>query len=101
MLSAGSPAARLLERGFVVHESEVVGDKHHLTIRAAVDADPQEVLAAFEAEYDEVELVSRRDLSKPVCHAGGFEATYLRTLTRHQEECSGRPTPPASSSGRG
>jgi PAS domain S-box-containing protein len=86
VLAAGSPTARLLERGFVVHDCEVVGDSLHLTIRAAIDADPREVLSEFQTVYDRVELVSKHDLPEPVRNAGSVETAYLETLTRRQEE---------------
>lgn len=86
VLSASSATARLLERGFLVHNAEVVGDRLHLTIRASTDADPREVLEAFETAYDEVSLVSKREVAQPVRSREAFEASYLADLTPRQEE---------------
>lgn len=76
----------LLDRGALPQTLTATGDEGYAVIRVPQTSNIRTFVELFEAQYEEVELVGRREVDEPIKTQQEFEAEFHRQLTERQEE---------------
>ncbi|MDS0474663.1 GAF domain-containing protein [Natrinema sp. 1APR25-10V2] len=85
-LAADSFIVRLLDRGAVPTSIRGTPNEGRVTIRVSKSASVREFVSLFEQQYDDVDLVGRREAPEPVQTKEEFERAYIDRLTERQQE---------------
>lgn len=85
-LPSGTFVQSLLDRGAVPTQIKGAPREGRMTIRISKTASPREFVELFQDQFEEAELVARREIDDPVGTTQEFEQGYLDQLTERQEE---------------
>jgi PAS domain S-box-containing protein len=85
-LAGDAFVAGLLDRGAVPTVIEATPEESRMTIRIAKSATVREFVERFRRRYEDVELVTRREVPAPIQTREAFERTYLDGLTERQQQ---------------
>ena len=76
----------LLDRGAMPQTLTATGDEGYAVIRVPRTSNIRAFVELFEAQYEDVELVGRREVDEPIKTQQEFEAEFRTQLTERQEE---------------
>lgn len=76
----------LLDRGAMPQTLTAAGAEGYAVIRVPRTSDIRSFVELFEMQYEEVELVGRREVDEPIKTQQEFEAEFRTQLTERQEE---------------
>ncbi|MFB6135157.1 MAG: bacterio-opsin activator domain-containing protein [Halobacteriaceae archaeon] len=85
-LADASPLPRIVDRGVNLHTLRVEDGAASVGLRVPETADVRDFVEAFEEAYGEVDLVSRREVDRPVMSAEEFRNTVRDRLSERQGE---------------